>query len=78
MYINNKLWLWDAMSCSQRPDKEVMHRGWARVSKKKLASTHKHRQANRLACLAQWRGTGHVVVCMDRVGMSGGVGGIKL
>ena len=21
VYITNKLWLWDAMSCSQRPDK---------------------------------------------------------
>ena len=60
---------------------EVMHRGWARASKEKLANIHTHRQAKAygLVCLARWLGTGHVVVCMGRVGMGGrGVGGIKL
>ena len=57
---------------------EVMHRGWARASKEKLASIHTHRQANGLVCLVRWLGTGHVAVCMGRVGMGGkGVGGIK-
>ena len=57
---------------------EVMHRGWARASKEKLASIRTHRQANGLVRLARWLGTGHVVACMGRVGMGGrGAGGIK-